>query len=241
MTTNIVPITERFAALARVDSIREAITENMGKGGMSVFDLPRLKIAAGGLPAFESLDVLTGETDTVKSFDGVLVTKQDGARAFYMSADPTGEAPDCSSTDGTEGYGVRAEGEEPSAVLCEQCPHNQFGTAVRSDGSAGGGKRCKEKARLFVLRWDTPDSVFPTLLEAPPSSLRVLKKFMAALTAHGVPYWRALLRFEVRTEVATTGQKYGELKLSLVRRLEDGEAKAVDGYRAAIGSALAKA
>ena len=91
------------------------------------------------------------------------------------------------------------------------------------------------------MRWDTPESVFPTLLEAPPSSLKVVRKFMAALTGHGVPYWKALLRFEVRTEQASTGQRYGELKLSLVRRLDEAECKAVDGYRTAIGSALAKA
>lgn len=238
--TQIVPVTERFAALAKVDNMREAIAANMGTGGMSVFELPRLKIAAGGLPAFESLDVLTGEVGTVKTFDAVLIEKQDGARSFYLSQDVTGERPDCSSDDGVEGLGKHSEDDHPQAWLCKECPHNEFGTALRNDGSPGAGKRCKEKSRLFVLRWDTPESVFPTLLEAPPSSLKVVRKFMAALTGHGVPYWKALLRFEVQTQTGDSG-RYGALKLSLVRRLDEAECKAVDGYRTAIGSALAKA
>lgn len=236
MSTELVPVTTSLVALSRAGAVAEVIQDNLGGRGMSAFDLQRIKVAAGGAQAFVVTDALAGES-TVAKFEALIVAQQ-RPRAYWPDADPTGEPPACSSPDSIDGDGDNGTG--AGRHSCGRCPQNAFGTASRPDGSAGRGKACKESHRLFLLRLDQPQGLFPSLLTCPPASLRGVHQYLTALTGQGVPFWSAVHSVEVAAEKSADGQRYGRVKLGFVRRLTAEEAAAVCDYRDLVGRAVVR-
>jgi hypothetical protein len=234
--TSVVLVTDRFAALQRVNSVAEVIRNNIGANGtVTAFDLERIKIPSGGGPAFVVEDAL-GEADSVKQFEAVIVAWQD-RRALYlhpMEETGSGTPPDCSSEDMVTGHGALEDGAEPGEHECRSCPHNQWGSAFRG----GRGKQCKELKQLFVLRQGNEQSILPSMLVAPPTSLKSLSKYMLGLASHGINYFGALHRFSLLPEKNADGVAYAKIKIDFVRVLSEEETRAMQAYNEKIGSAL---
>lgn len=145
-------------------NLAEAMASEMN--GMDVsFD--RVTIPAAGGTTFELPGELPGETDAVKEFTGVILYHHP-LFAYYRERFTGGNnAPDCGSYDGVTGVG------NPGGV-CAQCPLNQFGSGEN------GGKACKNKRRIFILR---EGELIPILLTLPTGSMKEFAVYVKRLLA----------------------------------------------------------
>jgi len=192
---------------SNLELVREAIGENIGVGGLTEFDLDRIKIPAGGGLSF-SVTSLEGET-AEKSVTGVIVLARD-ARAYWKT--PLEQSggnlpPDCHSNDGVVGFG------EPGGD-CAQCPLGQFG----SDAKHRRAQACKAIRRLFVLRGE---SLLPVVLALPPTSLKAAKQYMVRLAGQGIPYWTVVTKIGLETAQNAQGIKYSRATFTFAGMLND--------------------
>ena len=172
---------EQYAVLdpERAAEAMQVVTENlsdMGAGGLTWLDLPQVRVPGAGGIAFVRENE-AGEEDTYKTVTGVIVfTRQ--VRTYHSK--PFGEGaertpPDCTSDDCVKGHG------QPGGS-CMDCPLAEW-------GSAGGDRRsqaCRQRRIIGVLE---PDAFLPTMVIAPPTSLRTAKEYIIQkLTARGTPF-----------------------------------------------------
>lgn len=166
----------------------ELVRMNVGSDGISEFDLPRVKIPAGGGKIWVYEDGL-GVPEAIPDFFGVIVAVKDG-RVFWQEAYGSGEStpPDCFSRNLLEGHG------EPGGD-CALCPYNEWGT----DPKGGRGKACRQIKTLFLF---TPKSALPVLLVIPPSSLKPMKSYMIGLASKGLLYSQVVTGFKLEQAVS---------------------------------------
>ena len=198
---------------SNLDLVREAIGENIGVGGITEFDLDRIRIPAGGGLSF-NVTTLEGET-AEKTLTGVIVLARDARAYWKKSLDESGGSapPDCHSNDGVVGFG------EPGGD-CAHCPLGQFG----SDTKTGRGQACKAIRRLFILRGS---SLLPTVLALPPTSLKAIKQYMVRLAGQGIPYWTVVTKIGLESAQNAQGIKYARATFEFAGMLsEDQKAKA---------------
>ena len=176
--------------------IAEAVAENLKGEQITEFDLPRVKVPAGGGTAWQ-VPTLEG----VKNVDAIegLILYAGIRRAFWEDPNPTGDAPDCASKDGLVGIG------DPG-IECAVCPHNEWGSAVKQNGQPGAGKRCREMRSLLILR---PEDNLPIFISAPPSSLRGWKRYL--MTLPGIPLVQVVTRLKLKPEKNGDGIAYSEI------------------------------
>jgi len=156
--------------------IQEALADNLD-GVLSRFDLPRIRIPAGGAQTW-TVPCSLGEEIAVKTLTAVVLHRQ-GVRTYYAGEEIVNRPPDCSSDDTITGVG------SPGG-LCATCPFAQFGSA--RDG-AGKGQACKLGTLLLLL---TEHGLLPMLLVLPPTSLGEWKRYALNLAAAGVAYHKAV-------------------------------------------------
>ena len=77
---------------------------------------------------------------------------------------------------------------EKQCDTCDLCPHNLMGSAIRSDGSPGKGKACREGRRLALISAaDLNAKSIPTAeigyLETPPTSIIPYALYVKALAS----------------------------------------------------------
>lgn len=206
---------EQYPALT--PEVAQTIRENMAGESVSPADLSRIKVPAGGGKSWALPD-----GDAAKTITGILVhiTRR---RAYWANPDPTGDPPNCSSSDMEIGQG------DPGGP-CEACPCNVFGSAKKPDGSEGRGKACKEKKLLFMLR---EGQTLPDVVEIPPASLGALRQFQLKM---GVPYWAMVTRLELREEKNKDGIKYAEVVPVKVGILGADQANAIRAYAEQLSS-----
>jgi hypothetical protein len=197
-----------------INELQEAISMNSGNGGMSEFDLPRIKIAPG---AFK-VPTANGSM-LVDRLVGVVVYVRD-IRAYYKSKDQGSRPPDCSSADCITGRG------DPGGS-CDQCPLAQFESATTADGKQAKGQACKQVKQLFLLRGG---SLMPEVLSIPPTSLGRARTFFTWLIGQRTPYPKALISITVQNAKNAQSQEYGTAVFDLVRRLTPEEAKRTMGF-----------
>lgn len=106
--------------------------------------------------------------------------------------------PDCYSNDGKA---PAADSPKPQCKTCAACKHNQFGSAVSSDGVGGKGKACQDVKRVAVVPAGALND--PMLLRVPPASLKNLREFADALAKRGVPYQVVKVRLGFDIESAS--------------------------------------
>lgn len=166
-------VEQAFAAL------RANLGGDGGSGAISLWDLDRVKVPAGGGISWE-IPQADGETQVSKTFKGIIVGWTEG-RSFFAGKYTPGEAspPDCTSIDGIEGDG------EPGG-LCAQCPNAKWGSATGADGKPSRGQSCRTQRSLFVL---IPGSILPIVLTVPPTSLKDCRKYFLRLTQISKPFW----------------------------------------------------
>ena len=178
-----------FRAVAIVGTepgaLAEMIRENVGND-LSSFDLPRLKVPAGGGSFWE---VQTAEGPKPAEYiDGVILLRKDKKKFWEKGQDESGgetTPPDCSSEDRIFGVGIPG-GE------CAKCPYNVFGTATK-----GSGKACRDFSELYILK---KDSVMPFVVQVPATSLKNLKQYGMILVDSAKNMSRVLTRFSLTVE-----------------------------------------
>lgn len=198
-----------------LDSINEAIATNISGGGISDFDLPRVKISGGASPRW-IVPTLEGE-ETLARLEGVIVYARD-TRVYYKVAfgkSSGKQPPDCSSADGITGKG------KPGGD-CSRCPLAEYGSAEE-----GAGQACKQVKQLFVLRGDL---LLPEVVSLPPTSLKGARQFFLKLTTQGIPYYQAVIAMELEKAQNAAGIQYGKAQLKFVRKLTAEEATRAQQY-----------
>ncbi len=218
MSTELIQIQTPRALAAlegNLDSINEAIATNISGGGISDFDLPRVKISGGASPRW-IVPTLEGE-ETLARIDGVIVFSRD-TRVYYKTAfgkSSGKQPPDCSSSDGITGKG-KPGGE------CSRCPLAEYGSAEE-----GTGQACKQVKQLFVLRGDL---LLPEVVSLPPTSLKGARQFFLKLTTQGIPYYQALVGLDLEKAQNAASIQYGKAALKFLRRLTPEESARAQQY-----------
>lgn len=202
MSKELVPIiAPRALALPDEDAValKEAFAINMASGGLSLFDLPRIKIMNGG--ALWVIPALEGEK-TEGTLEGVIVYARD-TRVYYASKDAGNTPPDCSSPDSIAGSGT------PGGD-CAKCPLAQW------NSGENGAQACKQVKQLFMLRGD---GMFPEIVTLPPTSVKAARQFFLKLTTSGVPYFHALLAIDLQKAENAQKKAYGKAIFRFLRKL----------------------
>ena len=217
------PVNE-FALFTQADTnITKLIEDNLGDEDFTPQDLDRITVPAGGGTTFE-VPGLEG-VEEVKEIQAMIVMVKKG-RA-YWSEELTGEGtpPDCVSTDCVTGIG------DPGGD-CKVCPFNQFESARQ-----GKGKACKESRSVFIL---TENTLLPFVLQVPPTSIKVLKKYQTGLTRYGKSIRSVITRISLE-KTKTNGVTHGILKFEPGQALSVDQAKMLDEYRIAFKAAFDQA
>lgn len=212
---------ENFVILGDDSDALEAMTFNLQGESIDEFDLDRVRVPAGGLTVFE-----TPEGDAVKEIEGIIVQVQQ-RRAYWEKAfgDGGNVPPDCSSTDGLVGIG------DPGGN-CAHCPFNQFGTAVKQDGSAGRGKRCRESRALFLIR---AEDHLPLVIVAPATSIKGVKQYLMKLPVRRT---QAVTKLTLVKDKSADGIEYARIVFDFVGKLPAEFAEPLTKYNDALGAVL---
>lgn len=206
---------EILAFTTDIAAITEALASNVGTGNLSEFDLPRIKMPAGGATTW-IVPTLDGEASE-PFVEGVIVLARD-TRAYYakpIAESGGGQPPDCASTDGVTGTG------EPGGA-CIACPLAKYGSAP-----GGRGQACKQMKQLFVLRGS---QLLPEVLTLPPTSLRAAKQYMLKLTSQGMPYFTVVTRIGLERTKNAQGIAYSRATFAFVRKLSPAEIERARQY-----------
>ena len=139
------------------------------------------------------------------SFDRVTIPAA-GGTAFELHRERfTGgnSAPDCGSYDGVTGVG------EPGGS-CAHCPLNQFGSGEN------GGKACKNKRRIYILR---EGELIPILLTLPTGSMKAFAVYVKRLLAKGKKTSGVVTRFSLQKVQNAGGIAYSQAQFAVARLL----------------------
>lgn len=166
-----VPALENYALTVHgAENVLDILRENVAEG-LTQQSLERIKVPSGGAEVWEVINPLTGKKEYEPEIEGVILAhvKQ---RVYWREnyEDSNGAPPDCSSPDSHIGRG------DPGG-RCMQCPLSQFGTARKGDKILRG-QACQQRYVLFLLR---PGSLLPTVVSAPPTSIRQVEGYMLRL------------------------------------------------------------
>ena len=199
MGNNEIMNTNNYTALKDFN-LAEALTSELG--GMDIsFD--RVSIPAAGGQAFEVPGELPGETDMVKDFSGVILFHHP-MFAYYRERFSGGNnAPDGGSYDGISGVG------NPGGI-CATCPLNQFGSGEN------GGKACKNKRRIYVLR---EGELIPILLVLPTGSMKEFSVYIKRLLAKGKKSNSVVTKFSLKKVTNASGIAYSQAQFAVERLL----------------------
>lgn len=219
MSTQLVPISSYAVVGMNPEELRGIMTANIGNSGVDEFDIPRIKVPAGGGSAWE-VPSLEGPV-VQKEVEGVIVAWRN-ARAFWQAGIDQGsgnQPPDCSSPDGIRGIG------DPGGE-CGPCPMAQFGSAIK-DGKSARGQACKSTRLLFVIR---PGDMFPVVVVAPPSSLKGVRSYFLQLATKAIPFYGVVTSLALEQDKNAEGIKYSKILPRFVGKLSDEDRARMESY-----------
>ena len=184
---------------------------------MDRFPYGRIKLAAGGTPAFEVTEPGEEDPEVAKEVVGVLLMSHK-ANGYWPEAYGANEdkSPVCSSMDGEIGIN-RETGE---ACKCATCPYNQF-------GSAGRGKACKNMRRVYMLR---PGDLLPLVFTVSPTGLAAYDKYRTRLMLQRKASNAVLTKLTARKDTNKDGIAFSLPGFDAIGALEPGEAARVKAY-----------
>lgn len=226
---------DRYPALAEdfsMDALVEVLTENIGDGGLSLRNLIRVPMPAGGSTAWEIPDPLADKPMMTQEIVCTMAYWQ-AARVFWIPEEDgslTGEPPDCSSPDGKRPipdgmYGPNGSNAHLNpAGKCSTCPMSKWGSTLKKGG--GKGQACADRRLLFVSQ---PGELLPILISAPPTSLDPLKEFMIPLSVRHMMHYSS---FELGLSLVRqerNGTKWATLKPRLIGVLEGARSRVQGG------------
>ena len=207
------------------ETLKELVDENLEGDTLSLSDLQRAKVPAGGGMRW-NVPSLTGEDDGVPTeILGVIIHKQ-VVRAYWAGSieeSGGGSPPDCTSEDNTTGIG------NPGGE-CAECPYAQF-------GSKGAGQACKQGMRLFLLQ---TDSLLPMMIMLPPTSVKVMRGYIMGIMSKGRQYRRIVTSLSLEKATNKAGIDYARVVPSIAGILDDEAAANVKSYANAIKGSLSQ-
>lgn len=185
----------------------EAYQEEMD--GLNAPLFRRVKTPSGGSTVFEVPTDNPEEFDPAKDITGVILYHHPLNRYYKNPVGENGDkgqAPDCISYNGKQG--MTREGE---CLSCETCPLNEFGSDPR------GGKACQNRHAIYILE---EGQFVPTLIEAPPTSLRPLTMYIhSLLLGKRVRSYGCVTKITVKKEKNDSNQDYSMLQFAYVGNL----------------------
>lgn len=201
----------KYALISSPDS--SDVLAAIGDMGVKVWDLPKMRVPAGGQVAFEVTRM--GNTEYLKERDVVILAVRGNQKAWHREhfEDVGGKPPDCFSTDGMTGMGNRSVDAlvpDMGPHDCAKCPWGQFGSKRGKDGNREG-KDCQDYALLLIA---TPEGRLPTVIKVPPSSLRAMKRYQMDLIDAGKKRENIVTRISLQKVDAVP--PYSEMSFSFV-------------------------
>ena len=173
---------------------------------LSAWDLPRIKWPTQGNTVWQFMT-----PDGPVSADwitGILVYFKEGYDFWaHVFGDEESGPPQCSSSDGCVGVG------DPGGE-CRTCPYFQWGSRSQIDprNPDTNAKACRHTTRMFVVQHG---STMPTLVVAPPTSIKAMRQYSLALAGKNLFY------FGVETHIGLQPKQSGKFVV--------GEANCVQG------------
>ena len=211
---------ETYLALqADASSTLAIVKENLGNHRITDRDLDRITVPLGGGVSW-TVPTLEGE-ETAKTLEGIIVywTSPRAYWATGMDAGGGNTPPDCSSNDGEVGYG------EPGGD-CSVCPLNRF-----PPRGAGGGKPCKEKRMLFLLR---ATDLLPVVIQAPSTSIQPIMKYFLRLANHSAPYSSVLTSLSLEKSQSDAGFTFSRIVPRSIGPVPEDQRETLEEYVQAI-------
>ncbi len=200
MTDKLAKQNDTFQLLAatadELNEMKALIADVIENDEMTPFDLPELKVPAGGGTSWEITTAAGGES--VKTLKCIILVA--GKVRQYYAGDFTGEAvpPHCSSQGGVTGVG------SPGGT-CESCPLAVWGSAKN------GAQACSERRHMLLL---TPDSILPTFLNLPPTSIKNFRKYRMLLLGQTLPLSGVITEMTLTKAKNATGIEYSQVNFA---------------------------
>lgn len=202
------------------NEIAEIFRDNVGDTEISPFNLPRVKLAAGGISVFQKTTIDGDETPN--TITGVVAHWATWRGYWPEKFSGGGSPPECRSDDGRVGVG------SPGGI-CRNCSLNKFGTAIDERGKPGAGKACKEMKALFLIDNEAPS--IPTLILLPPTSGKKWSDFCIGLASRGLQYWKSEVELSLVKAQNSTGIPYSEVVIRRLSNLSPAGIETVKAYR----------
>lgn len=208
------------------EEMQGILAENFEGVKITPNDLEIIKFPTGGQLAW-AIEI-EGETSFEKMFAAIILSVRT-IRVYWEKGidEREGEVtpPDCFSTDGEEGNG------DPGG-LCHKCPKAQFGS-----GRKGRGQACKEMREIIILR---PDSMLPSIVRVPPTSLKEVSKYMRQLGQSHRRRSAVITEFGLQHAKNVEGIEYSTLTLKTTsdQILTTDEAEKIKQYAADMASII---
>lgn len=204
-------------------NLAESLGEEM-QGLNITFD--RIKVPSGGGLAYEVPGDNPEEPELEKDFEAVILYHHPMLSYYKEKYNGANEAPNCSSIDGITGID-RDTGEMKS---CKDCPFNEFGSGEN------GGKACKVKRRVFLLR---KGEALPVVFALPTTSVGDFSKYIMRIVSKGRKSNQVVTKFSLKKVQNSGGITYSKVVVSQVRELNDIEQKSIDSLSSQV-KAIAK-
>lgn len=179
----------------------DTLEENLGDTEIGLFDLRVLKVPSGGGINWEIQDSeAEGGLRSERFVEGVIVNIVDVRNYWKTGMDEEGASntpPDCFSYDLVNGFG------EPGGK-CANCEFAKFGSGKN------GSQACKHNRLVFIMM---EDSILPTIIKAPPTSIKPIKKYMMDLIQKGVKRYGVVTKFSLKKVTAQGKPAYAEIEM----------------------------
>jgi hypothetical protein len=209
-----------------------ALLQTIKALGIGQFDLQRIKVPSGGAKAW-SVSTPEGEK-SADEIQCVIAGFKAGQRSWWRDENAGSVPPNCSSSDGINGFGdnsVAGKAGQQGEHLCAQCPWFQWG----SNRKGGRGKDCKDGMAVYFFM---PESKLPSLFMVPPTSLKAMRSYLIGLVGSGHHCASVLTSLTLRGSKNDKGKDYSMVVPRMLRSLSAQEAGAMkevsDGLMAAV-------
>lgn len=227
--TDLVPITDYAVSRVETNVLDEILRENVGRT-LTEFDLTRVKVPTGGMTAWQ-VPTLDGDDNIVQTLDGIIVYHRE-PRAFWKVAfaeSGGGTPPDCASKHGEVGVG------DPG-IECDRCPNAVWGSKPPGPGQTESrGQACKQMKLICLLR---PESLLPTALFLPPTSVKPARQYLLGLASEAQHYASVQTRISLVKSKSADGIDYAQAKFSRASVLSPDETTKIRAYSDSIRAAL---
>ncbi len=208
-------------------------------GGVTEADIRRVKNPSGGGLMFE-IENASGDPEPVRDLVGIPLIVVPRRQLWGDKKIGSGDRPVCSSTDLI--HGVKRRDDKTGAVdisqnildiaipggadgLCAGCPFDEWGTAVKQDGTPGEGKRCQESRVIYFLR---VGDILPVKLTIPPSSLGNFRKSLKQLPDK---FDQCVVRIYITKGKNGDGQDVGMFNIEPKSTLDDEAVERLNAFR----------